>query len=237
MASTTAPAARTARERARAEITLEIKEAARRQLAVDGSAALSLRAVARELGMVSSAIYRYYPSRDDLLTALIIDAYDAVGETAENADARCRRADLDGRWLAVCRAVRAWALANPHEYALVYGSPVPGYAAPQDTVGPASRITAVLITILLDGYRSGALEPREPLKPTRRVRADLTALRERLLPELPEPLWAAGLMAWAQLFGAINLELFGHLHNVIDDHEAWFDHEMRTVAVTLGLRG
>src|SRR3954454_5777737 len=89
---------RTARERVRLELTKEIKDIARRQLAIDGSAGLSLRAVAREVGMVSSAVYRYFPSRDDLLTALIIDAYDAVGAAATAAESHVRRSDLMGRW-------------------------------------------------------------------------------------------------------------------------------------------
>src|SRR5215218_3368694 len=135
------------RARVRAEMTEEIKAAARRHLAIDG-ANLSLRAVARELGMVSSAIYRYFPSRDDLLTALIIDAYDALGAAAEQSEAAVDRADLLGRWLATCRAVRSWALANPHEYALIYGSPVPGYRAPEDTIPPATRIPLLLGAIL-----------------------------------------------------------------------------------------
>src|SRR5207248_3208991 len=83
-------ASRTARDRARIELTDEIKAVARRHLAEHGSAALSLRAVAREVGMVSSAVYRYFPSRDELLTALIIDAYDAVGERAEAAERASR---------------------------------------------------------------------------------------------------------------------------------------------------
>jgi len=113
----------TARERVRAELTADIADAARRQLAEVGAAALSLRAVARELGMVSSAVYRYFPSRDDLLTRLIIDGYDDLGATAEAAD---RPSALPTeRWLAVCRAVRGWAKAHPHEYALLYGSPSP----------------------------------------------------------------------------------------------------------------
>jgi AcrR family transcriptional regulator len=149
-------ASRTARERVRAELIREITEAARRQLAVDGAPGLSLRAVAREMGMVSSAIYRYFPSRDDLLTALIIDGYNAVGEAVEQADAACSRDDYPGRWLATCRAVRDWALANPHEYALVYGSPVPGYRAPERTIGPASRAAAVVGKIISDAYRAGA---------------------------------------------------------------------------------
>jgi AcrR family transcriptional regulator len=120
-------AGRTARERVRAELIREITEIARRQLATEGAAGLSLRAVAREMGMVSSAIYRYFPSRDDLLTALIIDGYNAVGTAVEKADAAWPAEDYAGRWLAACRAVREWALAHPHEYALVYGSPVPAY--------------------------------------------------------------------------------------------------------------
>src|SRR3954447_26031160 len=103
-----------ARERVRAELTAEITDAARRQLAEVGAAALSLRAVAREVGLGSSAVYRYFPSRDDLLTRLIIDGYDALGAAAEPADRRGRRPPE--RWLSVCRAVRAWTLAHPHEY-------------------------------------------------------------------------------------------------------------------------
>ena len=105
--------------------------------------------------MVSSAVYRYFPSRDDLLTRLIIDGYDALGAAAEAAD-RPGEAPRE-RWLAVCRAVRAWALAHPHEYALLYGSPVPGYTAPQDTVPAASRVGVVLGRILGDAARAGAL--------------------------------------------------------------------------------
>src|SRR5215472_8300428 len=96
-------------ERARAELTREIKEEARRQLAEIGAHGLSLRAVSRELGMVSSALYRYFPSRDDLLTALIIDAYNAIGAAAEAAIAATAGAPARERWAAACRAIRAWA--------------------------------------------------------------------------------------------------------------------------------
>src|SRR3954471_654211 len=130
--TTTAP---TARARARAELTEEIKAAARRQVAEEGSAALSLRAVAREVGMVSSAVYRYFPSRDSLLTALIVEAYDGLGTAVERAVAKVPADDLVGRWNTICDRVRRWAIANPHEYALIYGSPVPGYRAPVTTIG------------------------------------------------------------------------------------------------------
>lgn len=235
MTSTSAP--RTARERARAELTREITAAARRQLAEVGASALSLRAVARELGMVSSAVYRYFPSRDDLLTVLIIDAYDAVGAAAEAADAACRRSDFEGRWMAACRAVRTWARENPHEYALVYGSPVPGYRAPEDTIGPASRITSVLLAILRDAAAAGVMPADDGVALPRRVRAELSSIRRSLVPDVPEKALARGIMAWTQLFGAISFELFGHLHNVIDDHDAWFEHEMARMAAFLRLTG
>ena len=152
-------ASRTARERVRAELTREITDVARAQLATEGAGGLSLRAVAREMGMVSSAIYRYFPSRDDLLTALIVDGYNAIGEVAERADAACPAGEHARRWLAVCRAIRDWALAHPHEYALVYGSPVPGYQAPQQTIGPAARAATVFGKIISDAREAGALRP------------------------------------------------------------------------------
>ena len=98
--------------------------------------------------MVSSALYRYFPSRDDLLTALIIDAYDSLGETAEAALKASAGAASGERWTAVCEAIRGWALAHPHEYALIYGSPVPGYAAPATTVPAASRVGFALIEVV-----------------------------------------------------------------------------------------
>ena len=97
---------RTARARARADITREIVQCARRHLDSEGAAGLSLRAVARELGMVSSAVYRYVPSRDALLTMLLLEGYAGLGATAEAAEGRARRSDLDGRFLRTCRATR-----------------------------------------------------------------------------------------------------------------------------------
>jgi AcrR family transcriptional regulator len=231
----TTSAPQTARQRARAELTSEIKEVARRQLAEHGSAALSLRAVARELGMVSSAVYRYFPSRDDLLTALIVDAYDAVGAAVEEAEARVRRSGHVGRWLAACRALRSWAVENPHQYALIFGSPVPGYAAPTDTIDPAARVPLVLLEILHDSVASHG-EPADTGPPLPRpVRAELRAFGTQLEQTLSERMLAMGIMAWTQLIGAVSFELFGHLQNVIDDHDAFFDLEMRAVAGALGL--
>jgi AcrR family transcriptional regulator len=210
----------------------EIKSVARRHLAADG-ANLSLRAVARDMGMVSSALYRYFASRDELLTALIIDAYDSMGEAAENADAGVAdRSDLAGRWLAVARALRAWALARPHEYALIYGSPVPGYAAPADTVGPATRPVVVLGRILADA-RLPARTGTTPLPPA--LAAEVRRIAEVVAAGVDEQVMARGLIAVTELFGALSFELFGRLNNAIDERDAWFDHQLRAMVDWLGL--
>lgn len=229
-----------ARERARAEITAAIKEEAGRQLAAHGPAGLSLRAVARELGMASSALYRYFPSRDDLLTALVIDAYNAVGSAAEEALAALDQG-LPGpepveRWAAVCCAVRDWAVRHPYEYALIYGSPVPGYSAPQDTVGPASRVGLALVSVVRDAHAAGLLgEPLgRPLAGP--VRADAGRLAAELAPELPIRVIAALVAAWAQVFGIVSFEIFGQFDRVVEARSGFFEQAAVSLAAQVGLR-
>ncbi|WP_433347317.1 TetR/AcrR family transcriptional regulator [Micromonospora sp. CA-111912] len=222
------------RARVRAEMLDEIKAVARRHLASDG-ANLSLRAVARDMGMVSSAIYRYFPSRDDLLTALIIDAYDALGAAVEAADAGADRLDLRGRWHAACRAARDWALAHPAEYALLYGSPVPGYAAPVDTVGPAQRPPAALIGILRDGMAAGRLTAPDPGELPEPLRSDLAEVADSLAPGLSTALLARGMAGWTQLFGLISFELFGRINRALPHRDAYFDHQTALMAGLIGL--
>ncbi|MFA1551093.1 TetR/AcrR family transcriptional regulator [Actinomadura chokoriensis] len=226
-------AGRTARERVRAELIREITEIARRQLATEGAAGLSLRAVAREMGMVSSAIYRYFPSRDDLLTALIIDGYNAVGEAVERADAKAGAGDFAGRWLAVCRAVREWALEHPHEYALLYGSPVPGYKAPDDTVPAAMRDTVVLARIITGAHAAGALEPAGPCPPA--LAGDAARVRAAVFMDVPDEVIVRALTAWAGLYGTVSFELFGQFNNVIEERAAYFDHAMTLLGRLVGL--
>jgi AcrR family transcriptional regulator len=227
MTTTTTP---TARDRARAELTDEIKAVARRHLAEHGSAALSLRAVAREVGMVSSAVYRYFPSRDELLTALIVDAYNAVGAAAEEALATHRRRNAGARWIAASEAIRAWALAHPHEYALIYGSPVPGYAAPSDTIDPAARVAFALLQIVVDGVAAGEISEGEASTVPRVVHNDFAVLRDIAAPGVSDAVLSRTLLAWSKLFGSISLEMFGHLHNVIHDYDAYFTFQMRRTA-------
>jgi AcrR family transcriptional regulator len=229
-------ASRSARERVRAELIREITEIARRQLATEGAAGLSLRAVAREMGMVSSAIYRYFPSRDDLLTALIIDGYNAIGEAVEKAEAACRREDHPGRWLAACQAVRGWALAHPHEYALVYGSPVPGYQAPEQTIGPASRAAAVFGKIVSDAQRDAAITRPAACPPVpESFSPDAARLRDAVLADVPDDVAARTLTAWAGLFGLVSFELFGQFENVVTDRPAFFGHAAACLGRLVGL--
>jgi AcrR family transcriptional regulator len=222
-----------ARERVRAELTEEITDAARRQLAEVGAAALSLRAVAREVGMVSSAVYRYFPSRDELLTRLIIDGYDDLGAAAEAADLPSA-APIE-RWLAVCRAVRVWALAHPHEYALLYGSPVPGYQAPKDTVPAASRVGVVLGRILGEAALAGLLPDGSGERDPGLVSEDAVAVLGGDHPAIDETVRVRGLLAWSALFGTISFELFGHFVGSVEDGDRYFDRVMTDLAALIGL--
>jgi AcrR family transcriptional regulator len=223
----------TARERVRAELTAEITDAARRQLAAVGAAALSLRAVARDVGLVSSAVYRYFPSRDDLLTRLIIDGYDALGAAAEAADPPV--GDPQTRWLAVCRAVRSWALTHPHEYALLYGSPVPGYSAPQDTVPAAARVGVALGRILRDAALSGALPEATGERDPTLVSDEAAAVLGGDHPAIDDTVRVRALLAWSSLFGTISFELFGHFVGSVEDGDRYFDRAMTDLADLLGL--
>jgi AcrR family transcriptional regulator len=212
----------------------DIKRIAREQLATQGGAALSLRAIARELGIVSSAMYRYVPSRDELLTMLIEDAYNAVGDAAEAADAACERDDLAGRWKAVGTAIRDWAVASPSEYALIYGSPVPGYTAPPErTVAPGSRVTMLLLNLAASAKLERGPNPPVPAG----VRADYDGIRAWLGAPVDDDLLARTILAWTALFGLISFELFGQFVGGVHDHDAHFGHQLERLALLIGLSG
>jgi AcrR family transcriptional regulator len=253
MAPVPGKASATARERARASLTADIKAEARRQLAEVGAGGLSLRAVARELGMVSSALYRYFPRKDELLTALIIDAYNAVGEVAEEAAglsaadeavrgapdaARAEAPSSRARWIAVCRAIRGWALANPHEYALIYGSPVPGYRAPDATIGPAGRVPLALIAVLGQGTAGpgAAAGPEVAQADLGEVLGGQAAAVTAALGGVvrPEAL-VRGVIAWTQLFGMISFELFGQFARTFEPADELFEFAVVQMARLVGL--
>jgi AcrR family transcriptional regulator len=224
-----------ARARIRAELTREIVEAAHAELVSGGAASLSLRAVARRLGVVPSALYRYFPNRDALLTTLIIDAYVAVGQAAEAAG-DAAGSDPARRWRAITAGVRRWAHAHPQEWALVYGSPVPGYRAPQDTVEASLRVTRVLSGVIADAVPEGAPAP-PALPPAPRGLARVVGpIEAELLPGRPPAVVVAALVAWTQVIGMISLELFGHFVGATTDFDATFDYAMRIVGDLAGIR-
>jgi AcrR family transcriptional regulator len=219
-------------------VRAEILGAASRQLGDVGPAALSLRAVARDVGMVSSAMYRYFVSRDALLTALIIQAYDELGDVAEKSTAETRDRPPLERWVAATGAVRAWAVEHPQDYALLYGSPVPGYAAPDDTVVPGTRVTRALVQIvhdaIVDGRTNAAAvgDDVELSPPTRRAFA---ALRAAVDLDATDDVIMAVIVAWTQMFGLLSFELFGQTRGLIDDHDAFFRDASTVVGSRIGL--
>ena len=206
----------------------DILQTARAQLAVVGPTALSLRAIARELGMVSSGIYRYVASRDELLTMLVTAGYNDLADAVEAAVAP--KGDAPTRFLRGCRAVRAFALAQPHEYALLYGTPVPGYAAPQDTIAPATRVYAALASPLSGHAHADAAAPVPHA-----LKSDARAIVDGLPLDADPATALAFLGALAQLFGLISFELFGHTNGVISDDDALFDWSVKALGRNLGL--
>ena len=228
-------APRTARALARAELTRAILERAGAQLAEVGPAALSVRQIARDLEMASSAVYRYFPSRDALLTALLISAFDELGQAVEDGDGQARRDDFRARWRGLAQALRDWAVAHPHEYALTYGSPVPGYAAPQDTIAAATRVSRTLLTLMLDAQQAGRSPAAATRPPSQQELASIAPVRTFVGAELGEAYAVRGLMAWATLFGNISLELFGHMFRGVLDYDAHYATLVEQLADDLGL--
>jgi len=205
-------AVRSPRERYREQVRDEIKAHAWTQVATTGAAALSLNAIARQMGISGPALYRYFGCRDDLITDLILDAY-------RNLSATCQAAVTQGdppkaRLAAVAAAMREWALAAPHRYLLIYGTPVPGYQAPPEATAAAATIMA----ILLDAFAE--------LGPTDGPVTETAAALDRHLADHRD--WAAGhpatadalrhaLTFWTRLHGVISLEVAGHFTGMTFD--------------------
>ena len=234
-----AMAADTPRARARAQTLEDITRIGRQHLATEGAAALSVRAVARDLGVVSSAIYRYVKSRDDLLTLLVVDGYDELGDAVDAAVATVPADEHRERFLTVGRAVREWALSEPATYALLFGSPVPGYEAPAErTTGPGTRVIGALVGIYAPPtrrapwiLRASFHRSRSRLGPTSRRCA------RRPVPTSPTTSSCAGVLAWAGLFGCVSFELFGQYGpDTFRDPAELFERQLAILADTLGLR-
>ncbi|MEU7144117.1 WHG domain-containing protein [Nocardia sp. NPDC046473] len=199
----------TPRARARAQTMTDIVRIGREHLATDGAAALSLRAVARDLGVVSSAVYRYVSSRDELLTLLVVDGYNALGDEVDAALAEAPD-DPIGQIRILARTVRRWALAEPARYGLLFGTPVPGYDAPADeTMAPGTRVIIALQSLFARAYQSDLLHvPALVPRLSSPLATDFAQIRNDLHLDIPDWLIIRGVTFWASLFGAVSADVF-----------------------------
>ncbi|MEV8596170.1 TetR/AcrR family transcriptional regulator [Streptomyces sp. NPDC052013] len=207
----------TPRERYRAQLRAEIKERAWEQIAAAGAPGLSLNAIAKQMGMSGPALYRYFASRDELITELIRDAYRSLADTIRTAAAS--GADLAGAG----RALRAWALEDPQRYFLIYGTPVPGYHAPDDITMIASQI----MDALLDAAQSAA-GPATTAAQDAPLESHLADHRQWAHdhPASPTALRRA-LHFWTRLHGILSLELAGHFTGMGFDPAELYENELR----------
>lgn len=218
-------------EQRRATIA-EIKTLARQQLAEHGPGGLSLRAIARQMRMASSALYRYYGSVNELITALVLDAYDSLADALTTARDAQPADDPTGQWWAICHAYRQWALDHRSDFALIFGTPVPGYQAPDEVTGAAAgRSVAIALTAYAAAVSAGAADPERSQVPS-------TIQAGELLPALiadgPPRLAGITLAAYTSLLGYLNVEIFGSLTRLVADTTQLYAAHVRTVMLGMG---
>ena len=226
------PAVATRRERLRAETTEEIKARAWQLMGVSGTDALSLREVARQMGMAPSALYRYFASRNDLLTALIVDAFDSLADAITEEYERRTQTGIDAVevMVAVCHVYRGWSLAHRTQWALVFSTPIPDYNGTEQTTSAAKRSTMLLIRIMADAVEQGLID-------VSRLDGVLDSSMRRPLEQwsqhggfaLPAGALAGALWCYATLHGAIALEIHEHLPNTMLDNPMLFETAVRAM--------
>jgi AcrR family transcriptional regulator len=221
------------RQQSRDRIEGQIIELGRRHLVTEGPAGLSLRAIARDLGMVSSAVYRYVASRDDLLTLLLVDAYSELADAVDRA-----WEESGGSWrdqvLAMAHAARRWAVDQPASWALLYGSPVPGYHAPRErTVGPGTRVVGALFDAIAAGIASSEIVESN-IAAAQPLSSDFDRLRAEFDFPGDDSAVAKCFLLWAGLVGAISLEVFGQYGaDTLTEPGVVFDAQIRLLIDTL----
>lgn len=217
----------------------QIKATARRQMAEHGTAGLSLRGIARELGITAPAIYNYFPRLEDLITALIVDAFNDLADVMEAADAAVTSDRPYDHIMALCLAYREWAMSQPTIFQLLYGNPIPGYQAPEEITLPLARRPFLgIFRWFIRAHQSGELViPAEygPVPPT--MSAGIAAWRQASGLEMPDELLALLMSGWARIHGMVLLDLFHHIQPLVGDAEAFYRYEMDAFARHLGLRG
>ncbi|MEU4344203.1 TetR/AcrR family transcriptional regulator [Nocardia sp. NPDC023852] len=224
------------RERLRAEASREIQAIALRQMADAGPGAISLRGIAREMGMTPRAIYSYFPTRDDLITALISGIATSLADALETATNAVPETDPGGRLVAWGQALREWALAHPERFRLFYGHPIPGYQPPED--GPVDRtarrvcreLTRLVAAAWLDARHR---QPQETSWSD--LHPDYVAKIRKDLPDVPPAAAALALRVWGRMHGLVALEIDGHIHPVARNPAALHHAEMLDLVRSLGL--
>ncbi|MFG1755845.1 TetR/AcrR family transcriptional regulator [Streptosporangium sandarakinum] len=225
------------RERLRAETTTEIKQVALRLMAAGGPDAITLRAIAREMGMTANAIYGYFATRDDLVTTLINELYTALADAVDAAWAEAPAAHPADRIQAWARAFRGWALANPEGFRLIYGDPVPGYQAPEGGAAPdAAHRVCTGIAALADAAwpHTGRLHARSDFQWSD-FDAGLLGKVRPAFPELPPAGVALALRIWGHLHGLVSLEIYGHLRTQTVNPDKLFHEELTQLVRSLGI--
>lgn len=227
----------TRRERRRTETTAEIKEVALRLMAEGGPGAITLRAIAREMGMTANAVYSYFATRDDLVTALIRDVYDELAGVVTGARDACAPGDAAARIMAWACSFREWSLANPEGFRLVYGDPVPGYQPPAGGAAPEAehRICAGLTELA-----AGAWPTAEALYADYQFEwsdfdPTLVAETREQFPGLPPAVIAVALRIWGHLHGLVSLEIRGALGAQTTNPEKLYRNEVNALIRSFGL--
>lgn len=249
------PATEGRRQRVRRETLVELKQAALDEVREQGGVGLSLRSVARRMGMSPAGLYRYVASREDLLTTLIAEGYQDLGhhlEVANGAPADVggvadrpppappviagSGTDVADRVRAVALAYRHWAVSHPNEFGLLFGDPIPGYEAPSGgpTVAGMRRVGNGFAQPLVEAWRAGRLRTPPALSDPE-LRAGLAPMLE-LSPDLPVEAFGLFLLAWGRLHGQVSLEVFGHHHWLFPDGcEPLYRADVELLLIELGL--
>jgi AcrR family transcriptional regulator len=222
------------RERMRAGTREEIKAIARQQMLEGGTAAISLNAIARAMDVTAPALYRYYASRDELITALIIDSYTALASALAAAANQHPLNAYGARLFATSLAYRAWALANPTDFLLIYGNPIPGYHAPTEQVMVAAQqVYAVFLTTMQMAYQAGHIPIRSNYHDlvdtlcTPAANANAAAINPVVM--------LAGISAWTKLHGMVMLELLGHATFMVAQAQFFYQLELQQILADLAL--
>ncbi|MFD7284587.1 TetR/AcrR family transcriptional regulator [Streptomyces sp. NPDC059863] len=224
------------RERLRQETSQEIKAIALRQLTEGGPGAISLRGIARDMGMTARAIYSYFPTRNDLITELITGIAASLAEAVETASNAVPDTDPGGRLLAWGQALREWAVAHPESFRLFYGHPIPGYEPPED--GPveqtARRVCRELTRLVAVAWPHARHHQPEDTSWSD-LHPDYVAKIQADLPDVPPAAAALALRVWGRMHGLVALEIDGHIHPVAGNPAALHHAEMLDLVRSLGL--